>query len=371
MAVVAAILAAGQGTRFGSDKVLSPLGDKPLWRWSYDTFSSHPAIDRVMMVGSESNLSQLREAGESILGGRSRQESSFRATMACNADDILLVHDAARPFVSTDVIDRVLAAVIEHGAAAACQAVTDTIKLVEPRAVVTLDRSKLRAMQTPQGARCDLLRRGHEAADHEFTDEMAMLEAIGIVPALVAGSERNFKITSPEDLVRATIVGTMGENRTGIGYDIHPFSGDPSRTLWLGGVAFPEHPALDGHSDADVLLHAITDALLGAAGLGDIGAHFPNTDPRWAGEPSTTFLAAARDLLSASSWTIVNVDATVIAESPKIMPRVGEIRAVVAGALALSAERVSVKATTNEKLGSLGRGEGISAFAVATITRNL
>lgn len=372
MRVVAAILAAGRGSRFGGDKTQVALGGRPVWRWSYDTYASHPAVDGVVLVGSETNLANLRAAEGALAvvsGGETRQDSSRAALEAAGDADVLLVHDAARPFVTPGVIRDVVAAIAERGAAAAGVPVTDTIKRVVDGRVETVDRAPLWAMQTPQGARTELLREAHARADSAQTDEMALIEALGVHPLIVPGDPTNFKITTPEDLARAQAFTGPPETRTGFGYDIHPFSDDPTRTLYLGGVAFPDHPALDGHSDADVLLHAATDALLGAAGLGDIGQHFPNTDPRWRGEPSLTFLRHAGSLLADDGWRIVNLDMTAIAESPKIMRRADEIRQTVGAALGIEAGRVSVKATTNERLGTIGRGEGIAALAVATILR--
>jgi 2-C-methyl-D-erythritol 4-phosphate cytidylyltransferase/2-C-methyl-D-erythritol 2,4-cyclodiphosphate synthase len=368
--VVAAVLAAGTGHRFGGDKTCAILGSKTVWRWSFDTFSSHGAIDRVILVGSSGNLGQLLEAGEAILGGATRQESALAAARACAAEDTLLIHDAARPFVSSELISRVISALSEGPAAAPARPVTDTIKQVEGVNVTTLDRSRLFAVQTPQGVRragdlVDLL----EQFPGTYTDEMSLMEAAGVPVTLVDGDERNFKITGAGDLVRASAMLNPLETRTGIGYDIHPFTDDTTRELWLGGVRFEGHRALSGHSDADVLLHAITDAILGAAVMGDIGLHFPNTDPLWAGKSSLHFLEAARDMVTGEGWNVVHVDATVIAETPKVMQRSAEIRQAIAAALGLPATCVSVKATTNEGLGSIGRSEGIAAFATATLQR--
>jgi 2-C-methyl-D-erythritol 4-phosphate cytidylyltransferase/2-C-methyl-D-erythritol 2,4-cyclodiphosphate synthase len=369
MKVVAAILAAGQGTRFGSDKTRVLLRGRPLWDWSFQTYKSTVGIDRVVLVGSEANNDELSAAGETIRGGATRQESSLRALEAAGDADILLVHDAARPFITSDLIERVLEQVKTCGAAAAAVPVTDTIKRVAGDMVETLDRRELWAMQTPQGARVDLLRQAHAAATAEMTDEMALLEAIGVNPRLVKGDPNNFKVTTAEDLARANSFVGSGEIRTGIGYDIHAFSADPNRALTLGGLVFEGAPGLEGHSDADVLLHAITDAILGAAAMGDIGQHFPNTEPAWRGAPSIHFLRHAGELVSREGWEITNLDATLICEKPKVMGRSLEIRETIATALHLEIGRVSIKATTNEGLGSLGRGEGISAFSVATLRR--
>ena len=310
---------------------------------------------------------ELSAAGETILGGATRQESSRRALEVAGDAEILLVHDAARPFASEDLIERVLEEVWQHGAAAAALPVTDTIKRLCEGCVETLDRRELWAMQTPQGARVELLQKAHAKARKEHTDEMSLLEGIGVNPVLVPGELNNFKITSPEDLARAQAIAGPGEVRTGIGYDIHAFSTDASRPLFLGGVLFEGEQGLEGHSDADVLLHAVTDAILGAAALGDIGQHFPNTEARWKGEGSLTFLKRAAELVAIEGWQVVNVDATLICERPKVMVRSLEIRQNIAYALNLDVSRVSIKATTNEGLGSLGRGEGISSFAVVSL----
>lgn len=371
MRTYAAILAAGSGSRFGCDKTQTILGRRPLWRWSFDAYSAHPLVSGVLIVGSDANLAAFRGSGalRVVKGGTTRQESSLAALEALPPDaEAVLIHDAARPFVSARLIGDVIDAIARSGAAAAALPVVDTVKQVSDGRVVTLDRSQLVSMQTPQGARVELLRRAHASAPAGATDDLALIEALGVHPELVEGDARNFKITSPEDLSRARAMIGSPETRTGIGYDIHRFSNDPARTLMLGGVAFPGHAALEGHSDADVLLHAATDALLGAAGLGDIGQHFPNTDPRWAGEPSLTFLRHAAELLSQEGWRAVNLDVTLIGESPKVMGRAEEMRACIAEALSIEASRVSVKATTNERLGAIGRGEGLAAFAVATIT---
>jgi 2-C-methyl-D-erythritol 4-phosphate cytidylyltransferase/2-C-methyl-D-erythritol 2,4-cyclodiphosphate synthase len=369
MRATAAILAAGQGTRFGGDKTEERLGAKRVWEWSYQAFATHPAIENVFVVAHESKLEAFRSLGvTTIEGGATRQDSSRNATEFADGADILLIHDAARPFVSHTLIDRVLGGIQEATAAAPALPVSDTVKEMREGRIRTLDRSHLWAMQTPQGAYRDVLLKAHERSTALMTDEMALVEALGVHPMLVQGESNNFKITTPEDLDRArALVGR--ESRTGMGYDVHAFSDNPDRKLMLGGVEFPGHPGLEGHSDADVLLHAVTDALLGAAGLGDIGQHFPNTEARWKGEASGTFLRAASEMLKESGWSVVNVDATMIAESPKVMPRQDSIRARIAELIGVTPDRIGIKATTNERLGSIGRGEGIAAFAVATISR--
>ncbi len=370
MSTVAVILAAGQGTRFGGDKTVLRLAGKPLWRHSYETYLSHPQIDAVGLIGSEGNLQELKTATEAIfveLGGETRTQSSRRAVERAQADRIL-IHDAARPLVTHDVISRVIKALETNQAAAAAMPVTDTIRRLTPAGTETPPRHELFSMQTPQGAHHSVLAKAYSESTGEFTDEMALLESIGIQPTLVDGDPRNFKVTTPDDLLRAQAYLGQPEFRTGLGYDIHAVATD-DRPMMLGGVKF-EGPGLEGHSDADVVLHAATDALLGAAALGDIGEHFPNTDPRWRGAPSTHFLAHAVNLLAQEGWTIVNLDISVVAEFPKIMPKALEIRTVISGVLGVEVSRVAIKATTNEKLGSIGRSEGIAAFAVATIRRS-
>jgi 2-C-methyl-D-erythritol 4-phosphate cytidylyltransferase/2-C-methyl-D-erythritol 2,4-cyclodiphosphate synthase len=369
MRVVAAVLAAGKGERFGGDKVLADLGGKPVWRSCFDTLIHHPEVDGVGIVASSSNLAAFAgtEAAFVVEGGDNRQESSLRAVQAAEAD-IVLLQDAARPFLTHDVISRVMEGIARSGAAAPAAPVPDTLRLATGGGYELIDRTKTVAMQTPQGARRDLLLSAHAKADRIYTDEIALLEAIGAKYEIVEGDPENFKITTAADLVRARAKVRGVETRTGIGYDIHPFSSDPARRLMLGGVAFESCTGLEGHSDADVVLHAVVDALLGAAALGDIGQHFPNTDERWRGEPSITFLHHAGSLLAQNGWTVVNLDITMIGEKPKVMPRALDVRSSIAQALGVDVGRVSFKATTNEGLGSLGRGEGIAAHAVATIT---
>ena len=369
MKVFAAILAAGQGSRFGSDKTQIVLRGKPLWRWAFDTYNSHPSVDAVGLVGSEGNLEALRQvdAAYCLAGGSTRQQSSRIAVSNVPTDyDLVLIHDAARPLVSHTLISDVIRAATDSGAAAPALPVSDTIRKTRADGFELVDRSGLQAMQTPQAGRRDLLLTAHEQAKQEFTDDIALLESIGINPSLIPGEKRNLKVTDADDL--HLLAGYLGppETRTGMGYDIHPF-GDKSKPCMLGGVAFDDAPGLEGHSDADVLLHAIVDALLGAAAMGDIGTHFPNTDPQWKDSPSTVFLLHAGGLINSAGWRILNLDATVIAEFPKVMKKAEAIRLEISRTLGIDSSRISIKATTNERLGAIGRGEGIAAFATATI----
>lgn len=362
--VTAVILCAGRGSRFGTDKILESLDGKPVWKHSFDTFLAHTQVTNVGIVTSEANLSQIEsEAPEALFvieGGESRQESALKGVQAA-AEGIVLLHDGARPWISAEVITRVIEAVSANEAAAAAVPVTDTLR----QNGQLVNRNEFVAMQTPQAATRATFLSAYSSTASEFTDEVAVLQAAGVPVTFVEGDPANRKITYLPDLK----MNNFPEFRTGIGYDTHTFSQDKGRALWLGGVEFPFEPALEGHSDADALLHAIVDALLGAAALGDIGVHFPNTDPKWHNAPSIEFLIFAKTILFEAGWRIVNVDATVIAEFPKVMRRASEIREVIATALGVSTNAVSVKATTNEKMGAIGRGEGIAAFATAMIVR--
>jgi 2-C-methyl-D-erythritol 4-phosphate cytidylyltransferase / 2-C-methyl-D-erythritol 2,4-cyclodiphosphate synthase len=371
MSVFAAVLAAGKGERFGSDKALLPLRGKPVWKWSYDVLDAHPEVTGIAVVCSEANAEQIQAvAPEAVLvrGGDTRQGSSRAALQAAPGDtEIILLQDAARPFITSQMVSDVIAATRRAGASAPGIPVVDTIKQKLENGLQTLDRAALYAMQTPQGARTGLLRRAYASTPDVHSDDLAVLEAAGVTPEVVPGDVDNFKITTPQDYERARSLLGVDTVRTGIGYDVHAFSTEPGRPLVLGGVIFPDHPGLSGHSDADALLHAVVDALLGAAALGDIGEHFPPSDPQWKDRSSTEFLRFAGDLLNQNGWRILNIDATVIAESPKIMSRAGDIRMAISQELHLTADKISVKATTNERMGFIGRGEGIAAFAIATI----
>lgn len=371
MSVCAAILCAGRGERFGGDKLLLPLGGKPVWRWSFDLLRSHPLVDRLGLVVPEDQVdaygSAAPEATFVVAGGETRSASVRAALGASKGADLLLLHDGARPFVTAALVSRLVEAASRSGGAVPSLTPTDTTFLREDGRTEPLDRSKLAAVQTPQIARWEWLAQAHEGGS-TATDDATLLLGAGHPVEFVPGDPENFKITTVEDYTRALGRLAPTETRTGIGYDIHAF--DPAETgLVLGGVVFPDARKLMGHSDADVLCHAIADAVLGAVAAGDIGVHFPNTDPQWRGAASTVFLDHVARLISDAGWRILNVDATLIAEHPRVMDRVAEMRATIAKALATEPSRVGVKATTNERLGSLGRGEGIAAFAVATLGR--
>jgi 2-C-methyl-D-erythritol 4-phosphate cytidylyltransferase / 2-C-methyl-D-erythritol 2,4-cyclodiphosphate synthase len=366
--VGAVILAAGKGTRFNGDKVWARLGGKPVWRWSFEAFLSNSRVDSVGIVGAAERLEEFRElapeAAFVVAGGETRVESSRIAVDNCSGEAVL-IHDGARPIVSQDVVDSVLDGIERTGAAAPAQALSDTVRSVRSDGFELLDRSNLRSMQTPQGARKDWLLQAYDQAG-DFTDDIAMLEALGKPWEMVKGDPRSFKVTTAFDLHMLRGILGFSQTRTGFGYDVHRFSDDATRPLMVGGVEF-EGFGLEGHSDADALIHAIVDAILGAASLGDIGVHFPNTDPQWKDRPSVEFLKYAARLVGERGWSIVNIDATVVAEWPRIMSQATAIRQVIAQAAGCSRDSVSIKATTNEKLGSIGRQEGLAAFAVATL----
>lgn len=367
------MLAAGRSERFGSHKLWEELGGKPLWLWSYESLIACPKIEAVGIVCQAEEVERFKlqaTAASFVCPGGATRSQSVRAGIKQLSDwnEGVLVHDAARPFVSRRLIEDVCHGVERRGAACPFTPVTDTIKVRTETGMSTLDRDQLLSVQTPQGASMNLYMRALET-DLDTTDDMAMMEAAGVVPELVKGDPNNFKITFEQDLQRARSLVSVAETRTGFGYDVHSRSDDPSRQLWIGGVLFEGEQGLAGHSDADVLIHAIVDALLGACSLGDIGQLFPNTAPQWKDYPSIGFLETAANQLAAADWQVVSIDSTVVAEEPKIMPRSNEICRKLAGALRIDPTRLSVKATTQEGLGSIGRGEGICAFAVATVRR--
>lgn len=358
------VLAAGSGTRFGGDKLWQTIGGEPVWLRSWRALSVPPveAVGLVVPAGTEGRFSALAPGAAFIVaGGETRTQSLARGLRAVPTGcDAVLVHDAARPFCPPDIVARVAAGVESDRAAFPAVPAVDTVRMKTAHGTSIIDRDSVLLAQTPQGAMLEDLRRA--AASSEATDEAAMLEGIGIYAIPVPGDPVNKKITFAEDLRLSS------ETRVGIGYDSHRFSDDPNRPLWLGGIEVPGR-GLAGHSDADAVLHAITDAILGAAAMGDIGEHYPDTDPRWKDACSGQFLAAAGQLIAADGWYIVSTDVTVIAESPKLAPHRAAMRAAIAECLGLDPSQIGLKATTNERMGSIGRGEGIACMAVATIAR--
>ncbi|GDX38236.1 bifunctional enzyme IspD/IspF [Methylocystaceae bacterium] len=314
-----------------------------------------------------------------VFGGATRQESvrlGLEALANRTPPDVVLIHDAARPFVDPAIVERAVVSAQTYGAAAPGVALTDTVKQVNDQLMVvaTPDRHCLRAVQTPQAFQFLLILEAHrKAADglREYTDDAMIAEFAGYSVHLFLGDTKNFKLTTPEDFDRAMDIikqhtyADLPDIRTGQGYDVHAF--EPGDQVWLGGVEIAHVFKLAGHSDADVLMHAITDALLGAIAEGDIGAHFPPSDPRWKGAASRIFLKHACQRIRERGGMIAHLDATIICEAPKIGPHRDRIRHSLAALMALDVDRVAIKATTTEGLGFTGRKEGIAALAIATI----
>lgn len=381
---VALVVAAGRGSRSGADqpKQYCPLGGKPLLRWSLEALLRHPGIDAVRVVIHADDETAFRNAaqgldiGQPVIGGATRQDSVRRGLEAIAAEgnaERVLVHDAARPFVTHALIDRLLAALEDAEGATPALPVVDTLCREQPGGLQgdAVARDGLWRVQTPQAFRFEALLSAHraaaEAGDDSFTDDTGVLKAHGHEVALVRGDERNIKVTLPEDWQRAgEILMSMSSIRTGFGYDVHRFT-EGGDHVWLCGVQVPHTRSLAGHSDADVGLHALTDAILGAIAEGDIGQHFPPSDPQWKGAASWMFLDHARALVEAKGGAIEHVDVTLVCERPRVGPHRTAMQARIAEILHLPETRVNVKATTTEKLGFTGREEGIAAQAVATV----
>jgi 2-C-methyl-D-erythritol 4-phosphate cytidylyltransferase/2-C-methyl-D-erythritol 2,4-cyclodiphosphate synthase len=375
----ALIVAAGRGARFGGElpKQYLALGGSTVLRHAVAAFATHPQIAGVLVTIRPEDHGHYERAiaGLTVLppvaGGAERQDSVRLGleALAAHSPDRVLIHDGARPFPDAALIDRVIDALDRASAAIPALPLGDTIKRVEDGLIrETVDRSQLWRAQTPQGFHFAPILAAHRAAaGHVLTDDAAVAEAAGIAPLIVAGSEENLKVTTAEDLAAAErlLMARQADIRVGHGFDVHPYG--PGDHVMICGIAIPHEVAPVGHSDADVGLHALTDAVLGAIGAGDIGMHFPPSDPRWRGASSDRFLAYAAALVRERGGTIASVDVTVICERPKIAPHRDRMIQQVAAILEISADRVSVKATTTERLGFLGRGEGIAAQAVATV----
>lgn len=375
---IAIIVAAGQGVRAGDGlpKQYRLLHGKPVLRWAVEAASAHPGISAVQVVIAAEHASLYADAiaGLDLLppvtGGSSRQASVLHALQALEVfhPQTVLIHDAARPFVSAEIMTAVCTALRQHDAAIPALPVADTLKQVtQGRISRTLPRDGVYSAQTPQGFRFRAILDAHRAAaGKDFTDDAAIAEHAGLSVATIEGSRMNFKLTTQEDFVTAErLLAYRSVPRTGSGFDVHRFcAGD---RLWLCGVEIAHDQGLEGHSDADVGLHALTDAILGAAALGDIGQHFPPTDPKWKGASSHVFLAHAATLVRDRGGEIGNVDVTIICERPKVSPHRDAMARRIAAILDIDHTRVSVKATTTEGLGFTGRREGIAAQATATV----
>ncbi|SFR80728.1 bifunctional 2-C-methyl-D-erythritol 4-phosphate cytidylyltransferase/2-C-methyl-D-erythritol 2,4-cyclodiphosphate synthase [Sphingomonas jatrophae] len=370
---VALIVAAGAGVRLGGEvpKQYREVAGKTLLVHAIDALAAHPSIDAVQVViGAGQEALYAAAVGDRmlpppVLGGETRRQSVANGLAAITADRIL-VHDAARPDVPTEVIDRLLAALDDHDGAIPVLPIADTLARDAGVLGETVPRDGLVRVQTPQAFTAVALRRAHAEWPGDATDDAQMVRAVGGRVALVAGDTRLEKITFAEDVIALERrLSPPLVSRTGLGFDVHAF--EPGDHVMLGGVRVAHDAALAGHSDADVVLHAIVDALLGAVGAGDIGQHFPPSDMRWKGADSTAFARHAVSLVAAAGGRIDHVDVTVICERPKVGPHRDAIRASVAAALDVPTARVSIKATTTEGLGFTGRREGIAAQAVATV----
>jgi 2-C-methyl-D-erythritol 4-phosphate cytidylyltransferase/2-C-methyl-D-erythritol 2,4-cyclodiphosphate synthase len=370
----ALIVAAGRGVRLGGGlpKQYRLLGGKPVLRRAVEALASHPAVARVRVVigAGQQTLAEEALAGldvDDLIEGGAERADSVRAGLAGIDADAVLVHDAARPFCPPDVIDRLIAPLEFFDGAAPVLAVGDTLARASDRLQEPVDRTGVVRVQTPQAFRLAALRQAYDRwAGTSPTDETTVARAAGLSVAAVEGDAALEKITTAQDFKRAEAwLASRLTSRTGLGFDVHAFAGDGP--VMLGGVAIPHSRGLAGHSDADVVLHAITDALLGAAGLGDIGEHFPPSDARWDGASSDLFLAHAAELIRQRSGTIDHVDCTIICEEPKVGPHRLTMRQRIAVILQLDEEQVSIKATTTEGLGFTGRREGIAAQAVASV----
>lgn len=381
--VAAVVVAAGRGVRAGGNlpKQYRKLAGEPVIRSSLSLFAWHGQIGAVQTVIHPDDRGSYEAAAKGlrllppVSGGATRQVS-VRAgleALSVRAPDIVLVHDAARPFCSAELVSRAIVACGETGAAIPALEVTDTIKRVDAagRVAGTIDRGQLRAVQTPQAFKFAALLAAHHRAAKEgredFTDDAALAEWAGIKVATFAGESGNVKLTTDEDFAKAEArrIASLADLRLGNGFDVHAF-GDGDH-VWLGGVKIPHDRGLTGHSDADVALHAAVDAILGAIADGDIGQHFPPNDPRWRGASSNQFLKFAVDRVAKRGGKIANLDITIVCEAPRIGPHRDAIRKRIAEIAEMSLERVAVKATTSEQLGFTGRKEGIVAMATATV----
>ena len=373
---VALIVAAGSGSRVGGDipKQFRPVRGKPMLRHSYEALSAHPSISKVYVAigaGQEAEaLAALRGLPEAIFvqGGATRRESVHWGLKAIATDGgagRVLIHDAARPFLPGTVIDDLIQALDEAPGAVPALPVVDSLSRGDQNLSETVDREHLWRIQTPQAfAFADILAAHEIWAGDEPTDDARMLMASGGQVRIVPGSETLNKFTFSTDFAGPT----MPSFRSGNGFDVHRLV--PDAELWLCGVLIPHDKGLAGHSDADVAMHALTDAILGAIAKGDIGDHFPPTDPQWRGASSDRFLAYAMQLARDEGYALANADVTIICERPKVGPFRGQMRQRLAEIMAVDVDRISVKATTTEMLGFTGRGEGIAAQATATFEKH-
>jgi len=379
--IAALIVAAGSGVRFGGQtpKQYQSIGGMPIVRRSTLAFLNHPYVTDVQIVISPQHrdLYDAALAGLAlpapVSGGASRQDSVRLGLEALAQQklppDTVLIHDAARPLIDAATITDVCKALETAQGAIAAKRLVDTLKREENGAIAaTIDRANLWQAHTPQGFRFAPILAAHRAAaGQHLTDDAAVAEKAGMIVTLVPSNADNMKITNPDDLGRAAkIMGQgLGDIRTGLGFDVHKLV--DGSVIHLGGLAIPHDKTLEGHSDADVVLHAITDAILGAAAAGDIGLHFPPSDPQWKGADSAVFASHAVKIVRERGGIVAHVDVTIMCEAPRLTPHRDAMRKKIAEILDVEQERVSVKATTTERLGFTGRGEGIAAQAIATV----
>ena len=379
------ILAAGEGARLGAGrpKAFRSLGGRSMIEYSIAAFSDAPSIDAIVDVVpgwlARPGVEPFLEYGMLVPGGQTRQGSVRNALASIVKDthaadvDAVVIHDAARPLVTPDMIERALAGLEGADGVVCAVPLADTLKRAQPDgSIETVPRAELWRAQTPQAFRLDVLVEAHRRAEQdgfEATDDAALVEHYGGRVVFVAGDERNIKITTRADLLIAEALLSALESpvaRSGVGYDAHAF-GQGARALVLGGVTIPHERGLDGHSDADVLCHAIADAMLGAAALGDLGEHFPSSDPRWEGAAGTDILRECARMVASEGLAPAQVDSTLVIEEPTIAPHRGEMRKRIADALGIDAGSVSVKATTTDGIGNISTGDGAAAVAIVRL----
>ena len=372
--IAALIVAAGRGTRAGGNipKQWQPLNGKRVIDQTILAFQTHARIGQIVIVLNQTDMAHapaFEALGHRVAQGGADRAGSVQRGLALVKADLVLIHDAARPCVSADVIDGVIKALATSDAAAPGLPVTDALWRGDGGIVSgTQDRSALYAAQTPQGFRTSAIRAAHDAFTDTAADDVEVARAAGIAVAITPGSVDNLKITMPGDLSRAArILEGQMDIRTGNGFDVHAFG--PGDHVTLCGVKIPHDHGLVGHSDADVGMHTVTDAIYGALAMGDIGQHFPPSDPQWKGAESHIFLRHAADLARSEGFNLTHVDCTLICEYPKVGPHAALMREVMSEILAIDVSRVSVKATTSERLGFTGRGEGIACIATATLVK--
>ena len=375
MSIAAIIVAAGRGERAGAGvpKQLRSLGDKLVFQWSLEAFSAHPDIVQTVLVvpsGEAESYTALCPTTTIIVeGGATRTESVKAGLSGCasNRTQAVLIHDAARPGLSRNMISALISALQDADAAAPALKVSDALKRQDKGSVSDVDRSNLYRVQTPQAFGFEMISAALAKAE-DLVDDLAAIEAMGGTVRLIDGDERLGKITYSDDLktLERLLMPRNDPPRLGTGFDVHAF--EPGDGVILCGVKIPHDKKLAGHSDADVAWHALTDAILGAAALGDIGDHFPPSDPQWRGVDSSVFLRHAVDIARTSGWALSSCDITVICEAPKVKPHREAMRQATADVTGLALDAISVKATTTEGLGFTGRKEGIAAQASAVLS---